>query len=260
MGNEEGRPARTAFDVTDRVVFITGAGRGIGRGIAEVLAHAGADVALNALTADHVERAAKEIAEASGRRVIPFVGDMTDPLSVAATVEAVYAEFVNVDVLVNGVGDAIGGQLASIGVDQLERVLDLNLRATLLTSRAIGARFIERRLGKVINISSATAARGGAGLTVYVAGKIAVEALTRALAVEWASFNITVNCVAPGVFPDPRAATPLDPGIVERVVKQVPLGRLGDVHDVGQVVRFLASSASDYMTGQTIFLDGGLTL
>jgi NAD(P)-dependent dehydrogenase (short-subunit alcohol dehydrogenase family) len=256
------------FDLTDKVVFITGAGRGIGRGIADVLAEAGADIALNALTPTYVEPAAAAVAEASGRRVVPVLADVTSPDGVDAAVAQTIDAFGRIDVLVNCLGDSIRGAFApgpdpsrpAMSDADVTKTLDLNLNAALLCARAVGPLLIAQGGGKVINVSAFAAARGGDGLVVYATAKTALVGFTRALALEWARFNVQVNCIAPGIFPDPVSHTEAMAGREEALMKQIPLRRFGDLREVGHLARYLASAESDYLTGQTIHLDGGMTL
>ena len=159
------------YDMTGKVVLITGAGRGIGRGIADVLAEAGADIALNALTPRYVEGAAAEITKASGRRVVPVVADVTKPAGAKAAVDQTLAAFGRIDVLVNALGDAIrkplvglpgqGGAGVSITDDDLRFIMDIKLTEALLCTRAVGPHMLGRRSGKIINIAAWTAHQGG---------------------------------------------------------------------------------------------------
>jgi len=259
------------FDITDKVVFITGAGRGIGKGIAQVLAEAGADIAINALTATYVDPLAAELSTATGRHVTPVVGDMTKADDVQAAVNRVLEEFGRIDVLVNALGDSIRKPLVSLpGAEDagtpisdrdLRFIMDINLTEALLCTRAVGAHMLKRKSGKVINVASWTAQQGGRELVLYTTAKTALAGFTRAQALEWAPFGVHVNCIAPGLFPDIvtmgeerfRQST-------ERANSIVPLGRPGRLREAGLLALYLASSASDYMTGQTILLDGGLGL
>jgi NAD(P)-dependent dehydrogenase (short-subunit alcohol dehydrogenase family) len=256
------------YDITGKVAFITGAGRGIGRGIAEVLAEAGADVALNALTSKYVERNAKEIADASGRRVIPVIADVTKSDSVQKAVDTVIKEFGHLDILVNCLGDAIRQSLVklpdkegkTISDEDLKKIIDINMMGAILCTRAVGPHFLERRSGKIINISSVTAGRGGGELVVYSLAKSAVIGLTRTQALEWARYNIQINSIAPGLFPDLHTYGPGRPGALDAINRRIPMGRTGLVREVGLLALYLASPASNYMTGQAIFLDGGSSL
>jgi len=255
------------YDVSGKVVLITGAGRGIGRGIAEVLAEAGAEIALNALTDRYVEDTAREIAMASGSNVVPVLADVTKTQEVNQLVEKVMNEFGRLDVLVNCLGDAIRQPLVNFADDaaipisdeDLRKIIDINLTAAILCTRAVGEHFIKQRKGKIINISSVTAGKGGGDLVLYTLAKSAIIGFTRTQALEWAPYNIQINSIAPGLFPDThtygdRARLP------ESVLRRIPLGRAGLVREVGLLALYLASPSSDYMTGQAIFLDGGLSL
>ena len=256
------------FDITGKVALITGAGRGIGRGIAEVLAEAGADIALNALTSKYLEKNAKEIADNSGKRVLPLIADVTDPGSVQKMFETALKEFGRLDILVNCLGDAMRQSLVklpdkegkTVSDHDLKKIIDINMMAAILCTRAIGPHFLEKRGGKIINISSVTAGRGGGDLVIYSLAKSAVIGLTRTQALEWAPYNIQVNSIAPGLFPDIHTYGPGRPGRLDAINRRIPMGRTGLVREVGLLALYLASPASNYMTGQTIFLDGGMSL
>ncbi len=258
------------FDLSGKVVFITGAGRGIGRGIAEVLAEAGADVAINALTSANVERTASAIAERTGRRILPVPGDVTGSQGADEVVAKVMKEFGQIDILINNLGDAIGRPLVNlpdkvegkpISDEELKRVIDINMMGTVLCTRAVAPQMLERRTGKIVNISSYTAGSAGGNVVIYSLAKAAVVGFTRAQALEWAPYHINVNAIAPGLFPEPMA---ISADRAERLSawasKTIPLGRTGELREVGYLALYLASRASDYMTGQTLYLDGGLSL
>ena len=261
----------TEFDITGKVVFITGAGRGIGKGIAQVLAEAGADIALNALTPKYVEGVAAEIAAASGRRVVPVIADVTKSDGVESAIDQVLSTFERIDVLVNALGDSIrtplvalpdteGGSTA-ISDDDLQFIMDINLTEALLCTRAVGPHMLARGSGKVINIASWTAHQGGRDMVLYTAAKAGLAGFTRAQALEWAPYGVHVNCISPGLFPDVvTGGEERVRQITERAAQSVPLGRPGQLREVGLLALYLASDASDYMTGQTIMLDGGLGL
>src|SRR5580704_2640370 len=249
------------YDITGKVVFITGAGRGIGKGIAQVLAEAGADVAINALTEKYVTGTAAEIAAASGRRAVPVIADVTKPDGARHAVDTVLATFGRIDVLINALGDSIRKPLVTLpdnndsapGVtdDELRFIMDINVTEALLCTRAVGPHMLARRAGKVINIASWTAHQGGKDMVIYTTAKTALAGFTRAQALEWAPYGVHVNCIAPGLFPDVvtsgearfRQST-------QRAEQTVPLGRAGKLREVGLLALYLASDASDYMTGQ----------
>jgi NAD(P)-dependent dehydrogenase (short-subunit alcohol dehydrogenase family) len=257
------------YDVTGKVVFVTGAGRGIGKGIAQVLAEAGADVALNALTPKYVEGTAAQIAAASGRRVVPVIADVTKSDEVGRAVDSILATFGRIDVLVNALGDSIrkplaalpGTEGAGVSDDELRFIMDINLTEALLCTRAVGPHMLARRSGKVINIASWTAHQGGRDVVLYTTAKTALAGFTRAQALEWAPYNVHVNAIAPGLFPDVvSSGEERVRQLTQRAQQTVPLGRPGRLREVGLLALYLASDASAYMTGQTILLDGGLGL
>ncbi|MBO0713328.1 MAG: SDR family oxidoreductase [Acidimicrobiales bacterium] len=257
-----------AADISGKVMFVTGAGRGIGRGIAEVAAESGADVAINALTPRYVEGVAERLAKETGRRVVPIVGDVTTPAGAAEATASVIAELGRLDILVNCLGDAIAKPLASppdgerqgMTDEEVQKVMDLNLSATIACTRAASDHLLGRRSGRVVNISSFAAARRGAGTVIYATAKTALTGFTRALALEWAPYGITVNAVAPGSFPDPVTSGDRFEEARARIAGEVPLGRAGEVREIGYAVRFLASPDADYITGQTLYVDGGMSL
>ncbi|MBN1665410.1 MAG: SDR family oxidoreductase [Deltaproteobacteria bacterium] len=260
------------YDITGKVVFITGAGRGIGKGIAQVLAEAGADVAINALTDKYVVDTARDIAAASGRRVLPVLADVTNSEGVQQALDQVFKAFGRIDVLVNNLGDAMRAPLVKLpdrkgqtaSDEQIKKVIDINMTAAILCTRAVGPHMLERRSGKIINTSSYTAGRGGKDVVLYTLAKAAVVGFTRAQALEWAPYNIQINSIAPGFFPEPLNMLNADEETLKRmsayIAKITPLGRAGQLREVGLLALYLASSASDYMTGQTLYLDGGLSL
>jgi 2-deoxy-D-gluconate 3-dehydrogenase len=259
------------FDITDKIVFITGAGRGIGKGIAQVLAEAGADIALNALTPTYVEGVAAEIAKGSGRRVVPVIADVTDPDQVRKAVDSVLKAFGRIDVLVNALGDSIRKPLAplpgkedggpALSDAELRFIMDINLTEALLCTRAVGPHMLARRSGKVINIASWAGHRGGGDMILYATAKTALVGFTRAQALEWAPYNVYVNAISPGLFPDMvTAGEERFAQATRRAEQTVPLRRPGRLREVGFLALYLSSAASDYVTGQTIPLDGGLSL
>ncbi len=260
------------YDLTGRTALVTGAGRGIAGGVARVLAEAGCDIALNALTPTYLEPLATAISAEFGQRTIALPGDMTDPTGSTNIVETAISELGHLDVLVCGVGDAIAKPLVplpnrsnrhitSVTDEELRHTLDLNLTSALFCARAVGPHMLSRGSGSVITIGSFAGRRGGIGTTLYAAGKSGTEGFTRALALEWAPYGVRVNGIAPGSFPD--AVTAGEDGyrkIVEQAADNVPLGRVGELREVGLLAAYLASDAAAYMTGQTVYLDGGLTL
>ena len=259
------------YDITGKVVLVTGAGRGIGKGIAEVLAEAGADVAINALTPKYVTGLAAELAAKSGRRVVPVLADVMTAAGAQSAIDQVITTFGRIDILVNGLGDSIrkplvalpgtDGAGAQISDQDLRFIIDINLTEALLCTRAAGPHMLKQKSGKVINVAAWTAHQGGREMVLYTTAKTALAGFTRAQALEWAPYGIQVNCIAPGFFPD--VVTSGEERVRQTEARSktaVPLGRSGKLREAGLLALYLASPASDYMTGQTILLDGGLGL
>jgi NAD(P)-dependent dehydrogenase (short-subunit alcohol dehydrogenase family) len=256
----------TTFSLAGKTALITGAGRGIGTGIAEVFAEAGADVLVNALTETYLMPFVDALARRTGRKITGLAGDCTTPDGAAALAERARTHAPQIDILVNNLGDAIRGAFAPPGGapvsdDAIRQTLDLNLMATIYCTREFAPAMLARRAGKIVNISSFGGLRGSAGLSLYAAAKAGLSGLTRSLALEWAPNNVQVNAIAPGIFPDPQAAaSDQDRRWLAAVVQRVPLGRVGLLREVGYLALYLASPASDYMTGQVLALDGGMTV
>ena len=250
-------PLPEAFGLDGRVAIVTGASRGLGRSIALALAEAGADVAVAARSAKELAETAGAV-EALGRRGLAVPTDVTVYAQVEALVERTAATLGRLDIVVNNSGIAAVMPLAEMPPEEFRRSLEVNLVGVFNGCRAAASRLIAQKSGKIVNLASMLGAAGLAGYTAYSASKGGVIAFTRALAVEWARHNIQVNAMAPGWFvTDMNSQAFDDPRIRERLLRDVPARRTGKLEEIGPLVVYLASSASDYMTGQTVFLDGG---
>jgi 2-hydroxycyclohexanecarboxyl-CoA dehydrogenase len=241
-----------------KVAIVTGAGRGIGRGIAEKLAAEGAKV----VAADVNEQTARETAQALGGESIGLRADVTSRESVAAMVSAVVERFGRIDALVNNAGwDKVGPFLQSKETDW-EKVIAINLYGTLNCCKAVLPVMVHQGYGKVVNISSDAGRVGSSGEAVYSAAKGGIIAFTKTLAREMARYRINVNCVCPG-----PADTPLfaelgedNPRLREALEKAIPFRRLARPQDIANAVAFLVSDEAEYITGQTLSVSGGLTM
>ena len=250
-------PLPEAFGLDGRVAIVTGASRGLGRSIALALAAAGADVAVASRSAKELAETAGAV-EALGRRGLAVPTDVTVYAQVEALVERTAATLGRLDIVVNNSGIAAVMPLAEMPPEEFRRSLEVNLVGVFNGCRAAASRLIGQKSGKIVNLASMLGAAGLAGYTAYSASKGGVIAFTRALAVEWARHDIQVNAMAPGWFvTDMNSEAFDDPRIRERLLRDVPARRTGKLEEIGPLVVYLASSASDYMTGQTVFLDGG---
>ncbi len=248
------------FSLAGRVALVTGAGRGIGRAIAVALGAAGAAVACAARSRDQVDAAAGEIVAAGGR-ARGFRLDVTRPAEIVAGVEEVAATLGPVDVLVNNAGITLEKKTTEVTDEDWDAVLATNLTAMFRCARAVAPGMIRLERGKIINVGSMYGIIGVPRYAAYCASKAAVDGLTRSLAAEWARHGIQVNCLAPGyVNTDiPREAMS-DEKTRALFLSKVPARRIGEPEEVGALAVYLASPASDFMTGQTVYLDGGQTM
>ena len=242
-----------------KTIIVTGGSRGIGRSIVELFAADGAQVVFfyrgNAAAATEVLEAGR----AAGRKIVAEQVDVTDAAACAAAVERTVERCGSVDVLVNNAGVIRDNLLALLEVEDVRVVLDTNVGGVFNVTRAVVPHMIARRAGKIVNVSSVAGEKGGRGQTNYAASKGAINALTRALAVELAPRRINVNCVAPGVI-----ETEMTQEIRERagdeVKARILLRRFGQPRDVAHAVWFLASKYADYITGQVLHVDGGFKM
>lgn len=240
-----------------RVAIVTGGSRGLGRVMALALAEAGADVALAARSKPGLEETA-HLVERLGRRASVIPTDVRSVTEMEALVRQTRDLLGRLDILVNNSGVAEVAPLAEMLPAAWGRVLETNLTGVFNGCRAVASHFLSARSGKIVNVASVLGAVGLPGYTAYAASKGGVIALTRTLAVEWARYNVQVNAIAPGWFvTEMNRGAFADEKIRERLLREVPMRRPGRVEEIGPLIVYLASPASDFMTGQTIFLDGG---
>ena len=248
------------FDLTGKVAVVTGGAGGIGRAQALGLADSGADVVVTSRQMGHLQEVAGEI-KAKGKKALAVTVDVVDEKSVAAMVKRVLEEFPRIDILVNAAGLAIRKPADSFPIDEWQKVMDINARGTFLCCQAVGREMIKQKSGKIVNVSSV---RGRYGLpadyAAYCASKGAVDTLTRTLACEWAKYNILVNAVAPSIVETELTRPALaDPEYAKRMKSRIPLGRWAMPEDIVGATLFFASPASDFITGQILYIDGGVT-
>lgn len=262
------------FDLGGKVAIVTGAGRGIGKAVALCLAEAGADIVAVARTASEIEQTSKEVQQL-GRRALAIPTDVTKAEEVEGMVEKAVAEFKRIDILVNQAGGQGGGPLvplpgyrgfwtqgdisAPMSQEEWQRVIDTNLGSVFLCCRAVGPHMIGQGKGKIISITSYAGGKGLPYLIPYTTTKAAVSMFTRSLALEWARYKINVNAIGPGYTPTAFTAALLgEPKRREELLQSIPIKRLAEPREIGLLAVYLASPASDYVTGQTIYIEGGL--
>lgn len=250
----------TRFDLTGRTAIVTGAGRGIGRALAVGIANAGAKVAVVARTAADLEGVVQEI-EQKGGTAFPIAADLTgagvaDEV-VAKTIEALGG----LHILVNNAGMNIRKKALEVSEEEWDRVMDLNLKATFQLSQAAGRVMCEQKYGRIVNIASVggiVALRTG---VAYGSSKAGVIQMTRILALEWSKFGVNVNAIAPWYFRTPLTEGVLsDETFLQEVLQRTPSGRIGEVEELVGPVIFLASDAAAYISGQTLAVDGGMSV
>lgn len=243
----------------NKVAFITGGTRGIGRQIAVTLAKEGYDIAVNYMTlSDEVENTKVEI-EKAGVRCVTVCGDVSKFEDTENMVKEVMNEFGRIDVLVNNAGITKDMLIMRMKKEDFESVIDVNLVGTFNVTKNVIPYMMKQRNGRIINVSSVVGISGNAGQTNYSASKAGIIGFTKSLAKEVGSRNILVNAVAPG-FIATRMTEVLKDEVKEEISKTIPLKRMGTPQDVANVVKFLASDDSSYITGQVINIDGGMLM
>lgn len=246
------------YSLSGKAAIITGSAMGIGRGIAVEFARAGADLVLMDLKSEGLEDTAEKV-KALGRRAFCVTGNVRDPEAIDGVVRKTLEEFHRIDTLVNNAGVGFEARPEDITARGWEKVLDTDLNAPFFLSQAVGKSMMQQKSGTIINIGSVVGRDGSGQLVPYATAKAGLMCLTKSLAMAWARHNIRVNCIAPGYILT-EGAEILYKNDLERLAKPpagVPLGRWGRPEEIGYAAVFLASDASSYITGHTLFVDGG---
>jgi len=251
--------AHPLFDLTGRIALVTGSSRGIGLALARALGSAGARVVLNGRDAASLARAAGALA-AEGIRADTCAFDVSDEAAVDAGVSDVERRVGPLDIAINNSGITVRRPLEDFETADWHRIIATNLTGAFLVGRAAARAMIPRQRGKIVNVCSINSELARYSIAPYVASKGGLKNLTRGMAIDWARHNIQVNAIGPGYY-DTELTAPLvsDREFTAWVEKRVPMGRWGNVKDLGGTAIFLCSGASDFVTGQIVYVDGGLT-
>ncbi|MDY7009894.1 MAG: glucose 1-dehydrogenase [Planctomycetota bacterium] len=250
---------KNLFDLTGKVAIVTGASRGLGQYMARALAKAGADLVITSRKRENLKDFREEITRL-GRQAEAVELDVRNYDSIQRAVEQTHDAFGGIDILVNNAGCNIRKPAVDVTWDDWNLILDTNLRGSFFVAQAVAKKMIPRRYGRIINIGSVTCVAGYAGLGPYCASRGGVRQLTMSLADDWGVHGITVNCLAPGWFKTAQNAMLYDNAEwVKYICDRIPLKRPGQPHDLDGAVVFLASDASEYITGQTLLVDGGIS-
>lgn len=242
-----------------KIVLVTGGARGIGRAITLAFAKSGADVAFTYRSSGQLAESLVSEVKALGRRVLPLEADATSMKSAIEVVEKVVAEFKRLDVLVNNAGITKDSLLLRMGEEDWDSVIQTNLKSVFNYTKAAARTMMGQRYGKIINLSSVVGLKGNAGQSNYAASKAGIIGFTKSIAKELASRNILVNAVAPGYI-DTDMTAALTEEQRKAVIDAIPLKRVAKPDDVAKVVLFLASPDADYITGQVVSVDGGMSV
>jgi 3-oxoacyl-[acyl-carrier protein] reductase len=242
-----------------RVAIVTGGGRGIGRAVAVRLANEGANVAISYRSNDASAEEAAEEVRAAGVKCEVFKGDVGSPEDVAALFEGVGEAFGRIDILVNNAGLTRDNLMMRMKEEEFDDVVSTNLKGTYLCTRAALRPMVRARWGRIVNISSVVGLVGNAGQANYAASKAGIIGFTKSVAREVAHRGITANVVAPG-YVETELTGSLPEKVKDQIRDQVPAGRFGQAEEVAEVVAFLAGDGAGYVTGQTLAVDGGMTM
>jgi NAD(P)-dependent dehydrogenase (short-subunit alcohol dehydrogenase family) len=248
------------FRLDGRRALVTGGAKGLGSVIAQAFAEAGADVAVASRNLADCEKTAGEIASATGRKTAAFAVDVSHVAEIEKLATEVEKHFGTIDILVNNAGINIRGAVEELTEADWDAVIDTNLKAPFFCAKAFGPPMAKRGWGRVINLGSILSVIGIAGRGPYASSKAGVVNQTRVLALEWATKGVTVNAICPGPFAtDMNKQLLADPVKYKAFLEKIPMGRWAEIHEIAGAALFLATDASSFVTGSTLFVDGGWT-
>ncbi|RFU65005.1 SDR family NAD(P)-dependent oxidoreductase [Peribacillus glennii] len=248
------------YSLTGKVAVITGGSRGLGKSIAEVLAQAGAQVIVTSRNQEALDKVAEGINRGGGS-ASAIASDMGSRASILSFFNTVEESVGLIDILVNNAGTTLTKRAFEVTEEEWDQILDVNLKGLFFASQAAAKQMKEKGGGKIVNIASVMGAVGDVSISPYVASKGGVVQLTKALALEWARYNISVNAVGPGYVKTDMNRDTLENNerAYKRIMNKIPLRRLGQEVEIAAAVRYLCSSEANYVTGQTLYVDGGWT-
>ncbi len=247
------------FDLSEKVAIVTGASRGLGQYFARALAKSGADLVITSRDLSRLTEFKQEI-ESLGRKALPVQLDVLSQSDIENMIHKTINEYGKIDILVNNSGLNIRKPSTDVSAEDWDTVLNTNLKGSFFCAQAAAKEMIKRKHGRIINVGSCTCVFGMEGIAPYTASRGAILSMTRSLAAEWGKFGITVNVLAPGWFKTAQNAVLYEnKEWVDYITERIPLNRPGQPHDLDGTVIFLASDASEYITGQIILVDGGFT-
>ncbi len=248
------------FSIEGKKAFVSGASRGLGRQFANALAKAGADVAITSRTLSSLEDTREEL-EAEGSKCVPIEMDVLNLKSIQNAAKKAEHELGKIDILINNAGCNIRKPALEVSWSDWDTVVNTNLKGAFFLAQAIAKGMTKRNYGRIVNIGSVTCVAGYAGLAPYGASRGGIKQMTMSLAHDWGDNGVTVNCLAPGWFKTEQNAKLFeDEDWVNYIEEKIPLGRIGKPNDLDGTCLFLASDASAYVTGQTILVDGGISV
>lgn len=253
--------AELCFDIKGQTAIVAGASSGLGVVFAETLAEREVNLVIAARRHEKLVKVAEDLSSKYGVKVIPVKADVSQEKQVVDLVKTAVENFRSLEILVNNAGIASLSPSVDMSLDEWKKVIDVNLTGVFLCARTAAREMIKKKYGKIVNVASIYGAVGDIYPTApYYASKGAVINLTRSLAIEWAPYKINVNAIAPGFFPSEMTTSVFqDEKALKYILSRTPLGRTGEPPDLKAALVYLASQASNYVTGQTIFVDGGWT-